>query len=74
MADQIETAPAHRRRGLGSVVMRALEDAGHRHGAATGLLVATPEGKALYSTLGWTLRATMASLYYDPEPAESAGA
>ncbi|MFD8695582.1 GNAT family N-acetyltransferase [Kitasatospora purpeofusca] len=67
VADQIETAPAHRRRGLGSVVMRALEDAGHRGGAETGFLVATPEGKALYSTLGWTLRATMASLYYAPD-------
>ncbi|WP_406096691.1 hypothetical protein [Kitasatospora purpeofusca] len=53
--------------------MRALEDAGHRNGAGTGFLVATPEGKALYSTLGWTLRATMASLCFAPEPAESAG-
>ncbi|MFJ4095708.1 GNAT family N-acetyltransferase [Kitasatospora sp. NPDC089913] len=74
VADQIETAPAHRRRGLGSVVMRALEDAGHRSGAETGLLVGTPDGKALYSALGWTLRAPMASLYYAPEPVESAGA
>ncbi|MFC5663864.1 GNAT family N-acetyltransferase [Kitasatospora misakiensis] len=66
VADQIETAPEHRRRGLGSVVMRALQDAGHRGGATTGILVATPDGRALYSALGWTVRATMASLYYAP--------
>ncbi|MFB7470126.1 GNAT family N-acetyltransferase [Kitasatospora sp. NPDC056184] len=74
VADQIETDPGHRRRGLGSLVMRSLRDAGHRGGAATGLLVATPEGRALYSALGWSVRASMASLYYAPRPAESAGA
>ncbi|MFF8772573.1 GNAT family N-acetyltransferase [Kitasatospora sp. NPDC015120] len=67
VADQIETDPAHRRRGLGSVVMRALQDAGHRAGAGTGILVATPEGRALYSALGWSVRAPMASLYYAPQ-------
>ncbi|MFF2350985.1 GNAT family N-acetyltransferase [Kitasatospora sp. NPDC058115] len=66
VADQIETDPAHRRRGLGSVVMRALQDAGHRAGAETGLLVATPEGRALYAALGWSVRAPMASLCYAP--------
>ncbi|GAA1393952.1 hypothetical protein GCM10009639_27580 [Kitasatospora putterlickiae] len=66
VADQIETDPGHRRRGLGSLVMRALRDAGHRAGATTGILVATPEGRALYSALGWSVRAPMASLFYAP--------
>ncbi|WP_380282803.1 GNAT family N-acetyltransferase [Kitasatospora purpeofusca] len=74
VADQIETDPGHRRRGLGSLVVGALRDAGHRDGAATGMLVATPEGRALYSALGWSVRASMASLYYAPEPTEPAGA
>ncbi|MFE7561455.1 GNAT family N-acetyltransferase [Kitasatospora sp. NPDC057500] len=66
VADQIETDPGHRRRGLGSVVMRALQGAAHEGGAVTGVLVATPDGRALYSALGWRVRATMASLYYAP--------
>ncbi|MER5352321.1 GNAT family N-acetyltransferase [Kitasatospora sp. NPDC002551] len=72
VADQIETDPEHRRRGLGSLVMRILQDAGHRRGAVTGLLVGTPEGRALYTALGWRERATMASLYYAPQDAEPA--
>ncbi|WP_250572925.1 GNAT family N-acetyltransferase [Nonomuraea sediminis] len=51
VVDQVETAPAHRRRGLGRVVMTALSSAA---ATRTGVLVATPEGAALYSTLGWT--------------------
>ncbi len=67
VADQIETAPEHRRRGLGSVVMRTLQDAAHQAGARTGVLVGTPEGQALYTALGWTTRSAMASLWYEPE-------
>ncbi|RKE22846.1 GNAT family N-acetyltransferase [Streptomyces sp. TLI_171] len=66
VADQIETAPAHRRRGLGSVLMRTLQNEAHAAGARTALLVGTTEGRALYSSLGWTLRSPMASLWYDP--------
>lgn len=51
--DQIVTGPAHRRRGLGRVVMTALRSA-RRQGAGPDLLVATAEGKALYAALGWT--------------------
>ncbi|MEE1825156.1 GNAT family N-acetyltransferase [Streptomyces sp. BE20] len=69
VADQIETAPEHRRRGLGGLVMRTLQDAARRSGAGTGLLVATPDGRALYASLGWTARATMASLCFAPEAA-----
>ncbi|MFF7633735.1 GNAT family N-acetyltransferase [Kitasatospora sp. NPDC008050] len=64
--DQIETAPAHRRRGLGGVVMRTLQNAAHQAGAETGVLVASSAGRALYTTLGWTARSPMASLCYAP--------
>ncbi|MFD7736036.1 GNAT family N-acetyltransferase [Kitasatospora phosalacinea] len=66
VADQIETAPEHRRRGLGSTVMRTLQHEAHEAGARTALLVGTTEGRALYGSLGWTLRSPMASLWYDP--------
>lgn len=53
--DKIETSPAHRRQGLGSSVMSALIQAAIRQGGArTGLLVASPDGKHLYTSLGWT--------------------
>ncbi|MGI5357369.1 GNAT family N-acetyltransferase [Streptomyces sp. CA-252508] len=51
--DGIETYDGHRRRGLGRVVMRALETAAAEAGATTGVLAATVQGRALYRTLGW---------------------
>jgi GNAT superfamily N-acetyltransferase len=51
--DQIETEEAHRRRGLGRAVMRALGAEAIRRGAERGILVATPAGRALYAGLGW---------------------
>jgi GNAT superfamily N-acetyltransferase len=54
--DAVSTEPAHRRRGLGGVVMTALTDAAARAGAETGVLVATASGRALYRSLGWELR------------------
>ncbi|WP_157248645.1 GNAT family N-acetyltransferase [Nonomuraea typhae] len=53
VVDKVETAAAHRRRGLGSVVMTALSTAAAERGATTGVLLATADGKALYTTLGW---------------------
>jgi GNAT superfamily N-acetyltransferase len=55
----IHTDPAHRRRGLGSVVMGALGRRGSDRGARTGLLMATTEGVQLYTKLGWLPEATM---------------
>jgi len=52
--DQIETHPDHRRRGLGRVIMRKL-GAAARDGATRGSLVATPDGRRLYSSMGWRL-------------------
>ncbi|WP_425554586.1 GNAT family N-acetyltransferase [Kribbella sancticallisti] len=53
--DQVITEPAYRRRGLGTTVMQALAQAATSRGAATGVLVATADGRALYSRLGWRL-------------------
>lgn len=50
--DRIVTAPEHRRKGLGQTVMATLR-AAKRRAATIELLVATEEGRALYSTLGW---------------------
>lgn len=60
--DQIETAPDQRRRGLGALTMRTLQNAAWEAGAREGVLVGTPDGRALYEALGWTLRSPMASL------------
>ena len=53
--DQIVTQSAHRRLGLGRAVMHELALAAAAAGATRGALVATPDGQALYSTLGWRL-------------------
>ncbi|MGZ0149029.1 GNAT family N-acetyltransferase [Kribbella sp. WER1] len=55
----IQTDPAYRRRGLGSVVMGALAGRAIDRGARTGLLMATADGFQLYRRLGWTAEATM---------------
>ncbi|MFJ4188995.1 GNAT family N-acetyltransferase [Kitasatospora sp. NPDC089509] len=65
--DQIGTSPEHRRRGLGSVVMAALRSGAYEAGARTGVLVGTADGRALYTALGWTTHAPMASLVLEPE-------
>jgi len=60
--DQIMTDPAHRRRGLASVVMTALTDAARAEGARRGLLLASEVGSLLYAALGWrTLSASTAA-------------
>jgi GNAT superfamily N-acetyltransferase len=63
VVDQVETEAAHRRRGLGSVVMRTL--AGHAAGLGmhTGVLAATEQGRGLYQALGWTVFGTLAAAY-----------
>lgn len=71
VVDQIETAPQHRRRGLGSLVMLTLQDVAHAAGATTGVLVGTPDGQALYSALGWSTRSPMTSLWFQQSETES---
>lgn len=53
--DQIDTAAGHRRRGLGARLMQALR-ATRQSDASTQVLVATADGQALYSSLGWRTR------------------
>ncbi|WP_232519871.1 GNAT family N-acetyltransferase [Actinosynnema pretiosum] len=55
--DRVETAPAHRRKGLGSAVMALLAAEAVTRGATRGVLVATPDGHALYTALGWSTAA-----------------
>jgi len=52
--DKIVTDEVHRRRGLGSVIMQALTTAALARGATDGILIATPDGQALYRALGWS--------------------
>jgi GNAT superfamily N-acetyltransferase len=53
--DQIVTAEAHRRRGLGRHLMTTLTNMSLDLGATQGVLVATEAGAALYSALGWSM-------------------
>jgi GNAT superfamily N-acetyltransferase len=57
--DKIITGPAHQRRGLGRAVMGVLGEQARRLGAEQGVLVATPEGRALYEVLGWRFEGRM---------------
>ncbi|QAY76202.1 GNAT family N-acetyltransferase [Sphingosinicella sp. BN140058] len=52
--DRIQTAPDHRRRGLGQAVMAALQRAKSSRDAPE-LLVASSDGRALYTRLGWRI-------------------
>ncbi|WP_428393909.1 GNAT family N-acetyltransferase [Lichenicoccus sp.] len=61
--DDVETSQAHRRRGLGTLIMTALNRVAAEAGAATGLLVATPDGHALYASVGWQVHTPYASAY-----------
>ncbi|MEV6965155.1 GNAT family N-acetyltransferase [Hamadaea sp. NPDC051192] len=64
--DQIVTEPAHQRRGLGTVVMGTLTSAAVENGAATGILGATVQGRALYAALGWKVLAPLTGFVYKP--------
>ena len=52
--DRIITAPSFRRRGLGSLIMRALVSLALEHDVEEGLLIASVDGQQLYKSLGWT--------------------
>ncbi|MCE3263151.1 MAG: hypothetical protein K0R43_2230 [Pseudoduganella sp.] len=65
--DQIVTAEAHRRRGLGTIVMRNLDALATRAGADERLLVATEDGRGLYLSLGWRLLAPWTTAVLPPQ-------
>jgi hypothetical protein len=52
--DRIVTAPAHRRQGLGRVVMAALAAAKSSR-STPQMLVASEDGRKLYTSLGWSV-------------------
>ncbi|KQX76221.1 GNAT family N-acetyltransferase [Aeromicrobium sp. Root472D3] len=60
--DRVETMPAFQRRGLGRHVMAVLTAQAHGRGATLGLLAASAQGRALYTTLGWRTRLEMLSV------------
>lgn len=66
--DKVETHPAHRRRGLGRLIMRTLTDAAVEQGATVGLLASTAAGRALYESTGWVVSAPLANALRGPEP------
>lgn len=59
--DRIAVDPGHRRRGLGRALMAAL-GAEQRCRRATRVLVASDDGRALYGTLGWTVRCAYSTI------------
>lgn len=65
--DKIITDPAHQRRGLGRVVMGVLGERARALGASQGVLVATPEGRALYEVLGWRFEGRMETVVIPDE-------
>jgi GNAT superfamily N-acetyltransferase len=65
--DKIITDPAHQRRGLGRVVMGVLGEQARALGADQGVLVATPEGRALYEVLGWRFEGRMETVVIPDE-------
>lgn len=68
VVDQVETSPAHRRRGLGSLVMRTLANAAVEVGASAAVLGATIEGRALYESLGWRTDGPLTGLIREALP------
>ncbi|CAL9281201.1 GNAT family N-acetyltransferase [Streptomyces sp. SudanB182_2057] len=61
VVDQVETHPAHQRRGLGRVVMGTLAEAATRQGARAAVLGATEEGRTLYEAVGWQVVAPLSA-------------
>lgn len=71
VVDQVETDPAHQRRGLGRLVMRSLTAAAAEQGATAGVLGATTEGRALYETMGWRTLAPLTGAMRGPDPSDT---
>jgi len=66
VADKIVTDERHRRLGLGTVVMAALERHALEAGLDRAVLGATDDGRALYERLGWDVGAPLTAVYYKP--------
>ncbi|MFI5974890.1 GNAT family N-acetyltransferase [Streptomyces sp. NPDC051452] len=59
VVDQVETDPAHQRRGLGRAMLRVLTEAAAGEGVTAAVLGATVEGRALYEREGWRVLAPL---------------
>ncbi len=59
--DRIETKPAHRRLGLGRAIMVSL-GAARTSQSVPQVLVATEDGRQLYTSLGWSLYSPYATV------------
>jgi GNAT superfamily N-acetyltransferase len=66
VADQIVTDERHRRLGLGTVVMAALEGYAVEAGLDRAVLGATLDGRGLYERLGWDVGSPLTAVYYRP--------
>ncbi|MEG3146098.1 GNAT family N-acetyltransferase [Sphingomonas sp. RT2P30] len=64
--DRIRVQDAHQRRGLGRGLMMALGGIANRAGVSRWVLVAPPEGRALYETLGWTVHVPYTTAFIPP--------
>ncbi|HEX8331142.1 MAG TPA: GNAT family N-acetyltransferase [Segetibacter sp.] len=67
--DRISTEPNYRRKGLASLLMYELERIALVKGVRKNVLVATQEGKGLYTSLGWDLYSLYTSIvipHFDP--------
>ncbi|MEV0177210.1 GNAT family N-acetyltransferase [Streptomyces sp. NPDC050803] len=71
VVDQVETDPAHQRRGLGRLVMTTLANAAAGQGVTAGVLGATPEGRALYERLEWRVLAPLTGAAPSPGQIEA---
>jgi GNAT superfamily N-acetyltransferase len=69
--DRIETSEVHRRKGLASVIMLALDRLAIAAGATERLLVATAAGATLYEHLGWQHLAPFSTAVLQDVPAQS---
>lgn len=68
--DRILTKENYRRKGLGTIIMTALASA-RPASARLQVLVATPAGRELYRSLGWTDYAPYTSAVIPEQPADS---
>ncbi|MFM0213595.1 GNAT family N-acetyltransferase [Paraburkholderia sediminicola] len=71
--DQIITHESHRRRGLGSAIMKLLNGEAVARGKKQGVLVATTDGVALYGAIGWTVHSPVTSAVIIPASENTAG-
>jgi GNAT superfamily N-acetyltransferase len=67
--DQIVTSESHRRLGLATAVMQGLDALAGQASVTERLLVATEEGRRLYTKLGWQLLAPWATAVLPAPPA-----